>query len=162
MISMIYVTYGKVVEIWDIFKIKVNANDTVNDFKSVMIHPFGLYGKPRPKENILIWDNGKFIIPLTDHKKLTVDLEYGDVVMTDYKSSIRFDYSKGNIYIDSNDVVINCRNFKVKADLKIEFNSIGLGHNSMDVGSTHTHPETGTITLTPAIPSPETIQDYMK
>jgi len=111
------------------------------EVEGTLVFPFGLYAKPKPKENVILYDKGHLIIPITDDKKVMVQLEYGDVIYQDGKSFIHLIHKDGNLHIKTNELKIDCASFVVNAKEKIDLNSppSTLKHNQINVGDTHKH-----------------------
>ena len=95
--------------------------------QDIFISPYGIYSSPLPDSNCLIiplanGNNQDIILALQPQQSL----KPGDVVNTDGKSYILFDYQSGNITIQTN-------NLNIISDT--------LKHNGINVGDTHTHPQ---------------------
>lgn len=100
--------------------------------KAHYISPKGLYSKSIRENGLLlqiIEDEGnKFVIPL----QKPVELGDGDIIITDDKSYIRFNFNSGEIEIKADSV-----KFSVSGAIAIESSS--LTHNGVNIGATHQH-----------------------
>lgn len=105
-----------------------------------VISPKGIYSKP-VNENALIINlsNGTNQDVVLAIQK-DIELESGDVVVTDDKSTIHFKYKTGEIEIKAQKLIINAN-----------IETVGtITNNGVDIGSTHTHTgDSGGTTSTP-------------
>ena len=100
--------------------------------KAHYISPKGLYSKSIKENGLvlqIIEDEGnKFVIPL----QKPIDLGDGDIIITDDKSFIKFNFKSGEIEVSADMITFN-----IKSSFAI--NSATLTHNGVNVGDTHVH-----------------------
>jgi len=73
-------------------------------------------------------EGNKFVIPL----QKPIELGDGDIIITDDKSFIKFNFKSGEIEVSADMITFN-----IKSSFAI--NSATLTHNGINVGDTHTH-----------------------
>jgi hypothetical protein len=102
--------------------------------KAHYISPKGLYSKSISENGLVLQiledEGNKFVIPL----QKPINLNDGDIIITDDKSFIKFNFNSGKIEISSSSLVINVLG-------AVSINSATLVHNGINIGHTHIHPQ---------------------
>lgn len=119
------------------------------------INPKGLYSKPKNEKAIIInladGANQDVIMAL----QKDIELEDGDVYVTDDKSYIHFHFKDGTIELKTKELTLDLSVFTIKAE-QTKFVGGSVTHNGTPIDATHKHTQTagddfgaGGITTTP-------------
>lgn len=118
-------------------EVKSIGGTTQNRF----ISPKGLYSKPKGENALVInlskGTNQDVVIAL----QKDVDLQDGDVYVTDDKSYIHFHFKDGTIEVKTKELILNLDTFKINAQ-STEFNGGSITHNGTPIDDTHQHTQT--------------------
>lgn len=125
-------------------EIKSIGGTTQNRF----ISPKGLYSKPKNEKAIIInlasGANQDVVIAL----QKDIELQDGDVYVTDDKSYIHFHFKDGTIEMktkkliqNTDEHIINTTKFSINAE-QTEFNGGSITHNGATIDDTHDHTQT--------------------
>ena len=112
------------------------------------ISPKGLYSKPKNEKAIIInlanGANQDVVIAL----QKDIELQDGDVYVTDDKSYIHFHFKDGTIEMktkkliqNTDEHIINTTKFSINAE-QTEFNGGSITHNGTTIDDTHKHTQT--------------------
>lgn len=112
------------------------------------ISPKGLYSKPKNEKAIIInlasGANQDVVIAL----QKDIELQDGDVYVTDDKSYIHFHFKDGTIEMktkkliqNTDEHIINTTKFSINAE-QTEFNGGSITHNGTTIDDTHQHTQT--------------------
>lgn len=105
-----------------------------------MISLKGLYSKPQNENAIVIplsQGNNQDVIFVLQKE---VDLDDGDVYLTDDKSYIHFHFNGNSIELKTKDLIFNVDTFKVKAN-SVDFDGCSINNNGTAIDDTHVHPQ---------------------
>lgn len=125
-------------------EIKSIGGTTQNRF----ISPKGLYSKPKNEKAIIInlasGANQDVVIAL----QKDIELQDGDVYVTDDSSYIHFHFKDGTIEMktkkliqNTDEHIINTKKFSINAQ-QTEFNGGSIAHNGKTIDDTHQHTQT--------------------
>lgn len=105
------------------------------------ISPKGLYSKPKGENGLVIAlsGGGNQDVVLAIQKE--IDLEDGDIYLTDDKSYIHFHFKDGKIEVSAKGLVFNVDTFEVNAS-ETNFNGGSIKHNGVPIDATHNHTQT--------------------
>jgi hypothetical protein len=110
------------------------------------ISPYGLYSKPKSGSNCLVFqiikdEGNKVILPL----QMPVELNDGDIILTDNKSYIKFNFGTGIIEVSGETIFKNKVTFQSEIIVQSTITATGLISSSTDVssagisGKSHSH-----------------------
>ena len=122
-----------------IYKIYGVSDSILGEFVNIN----GVVSKPKDNKMGLLLDN-RYILPMHDVNDSPKDINDNDILITDNKSYIYFDYSNKALIINSNKLTIDVKELIINAtDIKIngnvDINGSSLKHNGINIGSTHVH-----------------------
>ena len=106
-----------------------------------MVSLKGLYSKPKGENAVVIplsKGNNQDVIFVLQKE---VDLDDGDVYLTDDKSYIHFHFNGDSIELKTKDLVFNVDTFKVNAS-SVDFDGCTIKNNGTPIDDTHVHPQT--------------------
>lgn len=105
------------------------------------ISPKGLYSKPKGENAIVInlsnGTNQDVVLAL----QKDIELEDGDVYVTDDKSYIHFHFKDGTIEVKTKELVLNLDKFTINAQ-ETSFVGGSITHNGTPIDDTHQHTQT--------------------
>lgn len=109
------------------------------------ISPKGLFSKPKKENAIIInlsnGNNQDVILAL----QKDIELEDGDVYVTDDKSFLHFHFKDGNITLKTKKLICDVDQFELNAqkfdinNCDTNFNNGSVKHNNTTIDDTHTH-----------------------
>lgn len=105
-----------------------------------VICPKGLYSRPQ-NEVALVFNlsNGNNQdVAMALQKE--IELQAGDVIVTDDKSFMHFQFKHGGIVLKTEKLLFAVTEFEVEAD-EINFNGCTISNDGVPIDKTHTHPQ---------------------
>lgn len=102
------------------------------------INPKGLYSKPKNEKAIIINLAGGANQDVVMALQKDIDLEDGDVYVTDDKSYIHFHFANGTIEIKTKDLILNLDNLEINAK-EVSYNTQSIKSNGKSIDDKHTH-----------------------
>jgi len=104
------------------------------------VSPKGLYSKPKDEKAVVInlseGVNQDIILAI----QKDVELEDGDVILTDDKSYIHLHFNGNGISLKTKDLVFDVDTFKVNAN-RVDFNGCSIKNDGVVIDNTHVHPQ---------------------
>lgn len=113
-------------------------NSLGGETKAHYISPKGLYSRSITENGLVLQiledEGNKFVIPL----QKAIDLDAGDVIITDDKSFIHFRFSEGIIDITTDELILNVGKLTINGS---DTNFIGgtINHDGTPIDKTHGH-----------------------
>jgi len=105
------------------------------------ISPKGLYSKPKSEKAIIINLAGGANQDVVMALQKDIELEDGDVYVTDDKSYIHFHFKDGTIEVKTKELTLDLSVFKIKAE-QTQFVGGSITHNGTPIDATHKHTQT--------------------
>lgn len=118
-------------------EVKSIGGTTQNRF----ISPKGLYSKPINEKSIIIRIGSGNNQDLTMALQKDIELNDGDVYVTDDKSYIHFNFASGGIKVKTKDLEFELENFKVKAK-NVAYETQNIKANGIPIDDKHRHTQT--------------------
>lgn len=123
------------------------VNSLVAEVKSIggvtqdrFVSPKGLYSKPIDEEALIIplskGNSQDIVFSLQEE----VELNDGDVYVTDDSSYIHFHFDGEAISLKTKDLVFDCESFVVNAS-SVDFNGCTIKNDGVSIDKGHTHPQ---------------------
>jgi hypothetical protein len=106
-----------------------------------LVSPKGLYSKPKGENGLVIALSGGGNQDVVFALQKEIDLEDGDVYITDDKSYIHFHFKDGKIEVSAKELVFNLETFTINAG-QTNFVGGSITHNGKPIDDTHQHTQT--------------------